>query len=65
MESYTTLVDPLTTDQWVPVPCTTATLTPLWLEMNGGLVRVMECGVGQLQLVSVGGISGLDFVECM
>ncbi len=53
------LVDPLTTDQWALWPPTPVTLATLSMEAAPGLVGVMECGVGQLQLVSV---SGMDFV---
>ncbi len=38
---------------WPPTPVTLATLS---LEAVPGLVRVMECGVGHLQSVKVGGL---------
>ena len=54
------LVGLLTTDQWVLQAPTPVTLATLSMEAPPtGLVGVMECGVGQLQLVSV---SGIDFV---
>ena len=59
MGSSTMVVDPLTADQcplWPPTPVTLATLS---MEAAPGLVGVMECGVGLLQLVCV---SGMDFV---
>ena len=61
MEISTMVVlDPLTTDQWALWPLTHATLASLSIEGTPlGLVGVMECGVGQLQLVSV---NGMDFV---
>ena len=43
------VVDPLT---WPPTPVTRATLV-LSMERLPGLVRMMECGVGQIQFVSV------------
>ncbi len=56
------LVDPLTTDQWVLQPVTPVTLATLLMEATPGLVGVMECGVGQLQLVSVSGMNFVLFV---
>ena len=50
------VVDPLTTDQWALWLLTPVTLATLSLETPPGLVGVMECGVGQLQFVSVSGI---------
>ncbi len=49
-------------DQWILWPPTPVTLATFSMEVPPGLVGVMECGVGQLQLVSV---SGLDFVYCL
>ena len=57
------VLDPLTADQWAlwpPTPVTLATL--LSMEVPPGLVGVMECGVGQLQLVSVSGMDSVLFV---
>ncbi len=61
MGTLTMVVDPLTADQWALWPPTPVTLASLSLETSppGLAVRVMECGVGQLQLVKV---SGMDFV---
>ncbi len=56
------LVDPLTTDQWVLQPVTPVTLATLSMETAPGLVRVMECGVGQLQHVCVSGMDSVLFV---
>ncbi len=56
------LVDPLTTDQWVLQPGTAATLATLSMEAASGLVRVMECGVGQLQPVKVSSVTLVQFV---
>ncbi len=47
------LLDPLTVDQWALWPPTPVTLASLSVKSALGLVRVMECGVGLLQLVSV------------
>ena len=47
------VLDPLTTDQWTLWPPTPVTLATLSMEAAPGLVGVMECGVGLLQLVSV------------
>ena len=46
---------PLTTDQWTLWPPTPVTLATLSMEATPGLVGVMECGVGHLQSVKVGG----------
>ncbi len=51
------LVDPLTTDQWVLQPDTPVTLASLSMEAAPGLVGVMECGVGQLQIVKVSSVT--------
>ncbi len=56
------LVDPLTTDQWELQPLTAALVTILSMEAAPGLVGVMECGVGQIQLVSVSGIEYVQFI---
>ncbi len=53
----------LVRDQWTLWPPTPVTLASLSMETPPGLVRVMECGVGQLQLVSVSG--NCLFVECV
>ncbi len=56
------VVDPLTADQWTLWPPTAVTLATLSMAAapgHVGVMKIMECGVGQLQLVSV---SGLDFV---
>ncbi len=54
-----TVMDLLTADQWILWPPTPVALATLSMEAIPGLVGVMECGVGQLQLVSV---SGTNFV---
>ncbi len=56
------LVDPLTADQWVLQLITPVTLATLSMEAAPGLVEVMECGVGLLQLVSVSGMNFVLFV---
>ena len=53
------VLDPLTADTWTLWPPTPVTLATLSMEVPPGLVGVMECGVGQLQLVSV---NRMDFV---
>ena len=66
MGSLSILLDPLTADQWTLWLLTPVTLATLSVETQSGLVRVMDLGVGLLQLVSV---SGMDFVlfvvECI
>ena len=49
------VVDPLTADQWTLWPPTPVPLATLSVESAAppGLVGVMDCGVGHLQLVSV------------
>ena len=53
MEGSLTVVDPLTTDQWVLWLPTAVTLATLSMERAPGLVRVMGLGMSQLQLVKV------------
>ncbi len=62
------LVDPLTTDQWVLQPVTTASIPTLWLECQWGLVGVMESGAQQqLQCVRVRNdwMCNNVYVECV
>ena len=57
------VLDPLTADQWTLWPPTSVTLATLSMEAAPpGLVGVMECGVGQLQFVSVSGMNFVLFV---
>ncbi len=44
----------MTTDQWTLWPPTPVVLATLSMEPAQGLVRLMECGVDQLQRVKVG-----------
>ena len=60
METLTMMVDSLTADLLIPLLPSFVTLATLSLEAAAlGPVGVMECGVGQLQHVSV---SKMDFV---
>ena len=61
------VLDPLTADTWTLWPPTPVTLASLSMEaIPPGLVGVIECGVGQLQCVSVSGMDFvLLFVECI
>ncbi len=54
MEVLLTIWRPLTTDQWTLWPPTPVVLATLSMEPAQGLVRLMECGVDQLQCVKVG-----------
>ncbi len=45
------------TDQWTLWPLIPVTLATLSMETVPGLVRVMECGAGQIQRVMVGGFN--------
>ncbi len=53
MEALPTLMDLLTADLLIPLLHSLVTLATLSMEVPPGLVRVMECGVGQLSLVNV------------
>ncbi len=57
MEPFPIAWDPLTSDLSTPQRHTAATMATLSIqEAPPGLVGVMECGVGQLQLVRVSGM---------
>ena len=56
MEVSLTIWRPLITDQWTLWPPTPVILATLSLEAVPVLVGVMECGVGHLQSVKVGGL---------
>ncbi len=68
METLPTLMDLLTADLLIPLLPSLVTLATLSVEASStGLVGVMECGVGQLQCVSVSGMDlssvvYLDFI---
>ncbi len=56
------VLDLLTADQWTLWPLTPVILATLSMEAAPGLVGVMGCGVGQLNLVVVSGIKSVLFV---
>ncbi len=56
------VLDPLTADQWTLWPPTPVTLATLSLETSPGLVGVIDCGLGYLQLVKVSSVTLVQFV---
>ncbi len=62
MEWSATIWGLLVQDQWTLWPPTPVTLATISMESPPGLVGVMECGVGQLQFVSVSGMNFVLFV---